>query len=133
VELNVEMKKTVFYIVTDAYDEENLTDSISIQGVGSDSLIVDNELVRNIIGLPLKNFSDSTAFVFHLQNQIADTVNFIYENEQSFLSFECGCLVFHTLKDVKFSRHNIDSVIIKNDYVALGNKDANVKIYFHNR
>ncbi|MDR0828754.1 MAG: hypothetical protein LBN95_01390, partial [Prevotellaceae bacterium] len=133
VKLGVDLKQNTWNETSDKYIESNLSSPITVFGIGNDSLIADNKVFTQTLLLPLKNFSDSTEFVFQVQDQTADTVNFIYENEDYFLSFECGSLVFHTLKEVKFSRNYIDSVVVKNDYVAIGNSSANIKIYFKNR
>ncbi|MDR1542909.1 MAG: hypothetical protein LBS50_00575 [Prevotellaceae bacterium] len=135
VELITNLCKNVYDNVSESYIEKTLQvtqDTITVFGLGNDSLIA-NEISIPNVSLTLKNFSDTTSFVFQLKNQSPDTVNFICENEDNFISLECGNLVFHRIKDVQFSRYNIDSVRIINNYVAIGNNGTNIKIYFRNR
>jgi hypothetical protein len=133
--LNADLRKNIYDNVLENYVEKTLQatqDTITVFGLGNDSLIA-NKISTSNVSLTLKNFSDTTSFVFQLKNQMSDTLDFIYENEDNFISLECGNLIFHRIKNVQFSRHNIDSVKIVNNYVAIGNNAANIKIYFRNR
>ena len=49
-----------------------------------------------------------------------------------FLSLECGCITYHTLRRVETTTHIIDSIIILNDDVktSIESSGTNLRIYF---
>lgn len=106
-----------------------LKDTIRIQGIGNDSLINDT-LSITAIRLPLKAFDKTTAFVVQKDKLRADTITFLHENTERFISFECGVMILHDLVDVQHTHNRIDSIKVANRKIV-DNKTANqVKIYF---
>jgi hypothetical protein len=123
-----------FYVVdydsvTLVYITKSYSDTITIFGLGNDSVLSDSINIKSI-SLPLKPFESTTKFVFQVLNKTPDTIAFIHKNEEYFLSLECGELVFHTLENVEFTTNQIDSVLIMDKDITL-NKTENIKIYFH--
>lgn len=61
-----------------------------------------------------------------------DTLVFDYTNLVEFVSAECGCVVSHTLKNVKFLHNGIGSVVVSDSSVTNLSDAKNVKIYLEN-
>ena len=99
--------------------------------MGNDSLLVDEKL-KGDIRLQLKNFSTQTTYIFARKHLAPDTITFFYENEENFISLECGCLIYHRITDIEHTFYNIDSVIVTNNFVA-DDRAKNIRIYFKNR
>lgn len=106
-----------------------LTDTIRIQGVGNDSLINDT-LPINATRLPLKAFDKTTAFVIQKDKFRADTVTFLHENTERFISFECGIMILYNLVDIQHSHNHIDSIKIANPKIVDNKTTNQVQIYF---
>jgi hypothetical protein len=113
---------------TGKYEISTYSSIIKVFGVGNDSILSDTLLIKEIF-LPLDPLKEITEFVFEIRDKTADTLTLFYNNEEYFLSLECGCLMFQTLKNVKFTTNQIDSILI-NDNRVNQNKVENIKIYF---
>ncbi|MES2479277.1 MAG: DUF6452 family protein [Bacteroidota bacterium] len=59
-----------------------------------------------------------------------DTITFIYERKLKFISNACGYSHDYTLKEVRSTNRNLDSVRIVNHAVTTKAGTENVKIYF---
>lgn len=111
-------------------------DSITIGGVGApnDTLILDNTNAKQVY-LPFRSQFNSTAFYIHY-NQFAisspllnDTITFNYNPLPYFVSEECGAMYQYTIKNVAYTHHLIDSVVIIDSIIS--NVDIErIKIYF---
>jgi len=67
---------------------------------------------------------DSAAFSF-------DTLTFFYGRRLQFLSNACGYTYFYTLRSVKTTFHNVDSVRLKNDEINGNvNTPEHVQVFF---
>ena len=131
VSLGIEFYKSRFDIGLEEYVYETYTDTLTIFGLGNDSLLANGSLIREI-RLPLKPFDNQSTYIFEPKYLLPDTITFFYENENNFISLECGCLVLHRITDIEHTFHNIDSVVIKNNFAA-DEKAKNIRIYFKNR
>lgn len=129
--LGAEFYHTDFSIVEEQYVSETLADTFKIYGLNNDSLLADNAVIKEI-RLPLNPFSNQSTYIFERKNLMSDTIIFFYENENNFISLECGCLVFNRITDIEHTLYNIDSVIITNNFIS-NDKEKNIKIYFKNR
>lgn len=118
-------------LYNDTFEPRTLTDTVTVFGLNNDSLLANEKLASNI-RLPLKPFATQTTYIFERKNLLPDTINFIYENENNFISLECGCLVFHKIIDIEHTYYNIDSVAVTNDFIA-DDHTKNIKIYFKKR
>ena len=91
-----------------------IIDSLTVKGLDSDSLIYNNSKKVKSIALPLRIGSTETAFEFRINN-ITDTLYFQHSNnDQYFISLECGCVVTHEILGVSTTAHFSDSIIINN-------------------
>jgi len=131
VSLGVDFYKAELNPVTEKFDDKLYSDTLTIFGLGSDSLLANNENI-NTRRLPLKLFSTQTTYIFERKHLAPDTITFTYENEENFISLECGCLIYHRITDIEHTFYNIDSVVVINNFVA-DNTGKNIRIYFKNR
>ena len=91
-----------------------IIDSLTVKGLDSDSLIYNNSKKVKSIALPLRIGNTETAFEFRINN-ITDTLYFQHSNnDQYFISLECGCVVTHEILGVSTTAHFSDSIIINN-------------------
>ena len=104
-------------------------DSISVWGVGSDSLVY-NKMNLNELALELNPNTQETQYVIQVKqsgNTFIDTLSLFHTNQPWFQSMECGCMVFSTLDSCKTtgsifqSASILDSKIInhKTEHVLL--------------
>jgi hypothetical protein len=102
-------------------------DSISVQGLGVDSIKVDKK--KSTILFPLNKISNESYFRVKF-NEIVDTVKILHTNYNAYLSLECGCLVTHSIDTVISTNHFIDSVRISvHDVNTSTSAKENIKIY----
>lgn len=104
---------------TGAYSISTLTiDSIWAKGFEKDSFLYKNSKFKNSILLPLKINANQSEFVIRF-NDKTDTLRISHENnDQHFLSLECGSIVTHSIKKVAYSTNFIDSISIINPEVT---------------
>jgi hypothetical protein len=105
-------------------------DSITVWGVGSDSLIYDNETL-NQLALELNPKSEETQYVIQaVQNGYTsiDTLSLYYTNQPWFQSMDCGCRVNSTLDSCKTEGSIVQSTVIVNPKVNI-NQTKNVILY----
>jgi len=106
-------------------------DSVKVWGVGSDSLIYNNDST-NELALELNRKAQITQYVFQVKAQkttyyFTDTITLYHTNQPWFQSIDCGCMVFSTLDSCKTtgsifkSTKILDSKIIntKKEHVIL--------------
>ena len=104
-------------------------DSITVQGVGNDSVLYDNQKSVSSLFLPLRTDASSTAYSIKAYGK-TDTLYVNHENNINFISLACGCFVYHTIYDVGGAGGLIDSLVVLNAAVE-NYKQDNLKIYIH--
>lgn len=103
----------------DPDNEEPLSvtiDSLTVYGLGVDSIIYNNSFNVGQIELPLASHKDSCAFVFRFPGNeskplIYDTIWFHYIRNPKLISMECGFVTFFELKDIVYSTNQITSIL----------------------
>ncbi len=126
--VGVDMKQTLF----DAYEEDYITkefisDSITIFGLGRDSLLYNKAQIKTF-DLPLKKTKEETQFVLYT-NGIYDTLSFKHTNDTNYISMACGCLIQSTITEVTVTSNKLDSVVLKEPLV-INSRVANIELYF---
>ena len=102
-------------------------DSITVQGVGSDSVLYNNSKNVKQIYLPLRR--DTTVTVFTLKWQGKTEKLYIqHSNAQQFISMACGCVIYHQIEKVWTDKVRADSARIVNTAVEAIKQD-NIYIY----
>lgn len=105
-------------------------DSVSIHGVGSDSVLYDNKKSVNHVALPLHKTKEVTQFVFSNGTK-ADTLTLEHVNTENFISLECGCFVYHTLQNAYSCGTWIDSVAIITTEITTINAAEHIQVFFN--
>lgn len=117
VEVGATIFRTTYNEITEVFESTKHAEQLTVFGVGNDSILYNKQLVSQL-KLPLNAASESTSFVVARDSTAVDTIVIIHENNEQFISLECGCFVFHTLKNVGFISSVIDSVVIVNSAVS---------------
>jgi len=90
-------------------------DSITVKGVGSDSILYQNKTLSGFV-LDLNTNATQTQFLVTTQQNgflFVDTLTLEHQNAPWFQSMECGCRVFSTLKGCR-----VNGVIFKSASIA---------------
>ena len=102
-------------------------DSITVQGVGVDSVLYKNSKKINLLSLNLNKIVRKTAYQLNI-NKIKDTLTIYHTNVTEFLSLECGCLKVYSIDSATVTNHSIDSIKVINHQVNTDNA-TNIRIY----
>ena len=102
-------------------------DSISVRGIGNDSLLYDNQKRLSSIFLPLRTDNNLTAYAIQAYDA-TDTLYIYHDNNVNFISLACGCFVFHTITNVDATHRLIDSLTILNATIE-NYKQDNLRLY----
>lgn len=94
----------------------NNIDSLSVQGVGIDSILYDNSLNVSNLMLPLRNDTTLTQYLLDIHG-ITDTLSIVHQNKDNFISLACGCFIYHTIDTAYISTKLCDSVEVINSSV----------------
>ena len=86
-------------------------DSITVIGLDNDSVLYNNTKNISSIKLPLKISANQSDFIFRINN-ITDTVTFLHENYDFYLSFDCGCVKSHSVEAIVNTNHYIRKISI---------------------
>lgn len=111
----------------DVVSEVTQWDSITVQGVGSDSILYSNTKSAKELLLPLRGDTTVTAYTL-LWNGKTETLYIRHSNTQRFVSMACGCVIYHQIEDVWCDKVWADSVVIINAAVETVEQD-NIRIY----
>lgn len=104
-------------------------DSIWVKALDRDSFIYKNKKSVKTILLPLKKFENQTDFIIRLNN-VTDTISIFHENNENYyLSLECGCIVTHTINEAVSTNHYIKTIKILN--TEINNTNATNLQIFH--
>ena len=104
---------------------------LTVTALGSDSVIVNNEKNVSSVMLPLRYTSDTTALVFHYDEEnprLCDTMIIVQTNIPYFESLECGYSMRQAMNSVTHTKHQMDSVYMRNKEANL-NGTENLKIF----
>ncbi len=105
----------------------NTVDSVTVQGVGSDSVLYNNQKNVSRLSLPLRSDTTETRYQLTL-NSHPETLVIQHTNDEYFVSLACGCFVFHAV-DTAFGTNGmiVNSEVIN---TAVQNVEQdNIKIY----
>lgn len=95
-------------------------DSLSVWGLGKDSLLYNNKKNLGKISLPLNKFEESSIFVLRMNEQL-DTMMVLYTNQDYFISFACGSVITHQIDTVLTTNNYISRMLIKQHYINTAN------------
>ena len=107
-------------------------DSISVRGIGVDSILYNKSKKIHNLTLPLKkNGYANVVSAFEITfNNTVDTVTIIHNNTDDYLSLECGCIKTHKVDTVLTTNHFLDSVTISvHDVNTSTSAKEHIKLY----
>lgn len=129
IDLGVKFYLDTLNLKTNKHDIMTLTmDSITVKGVGVDSVLYNNKKKISSIRLPLNKLAEESRYSICFNN-IYDTLVIRYKNTEEYLSLECGSIRTHSIEEVLSTTHFIDSIIIKNPIVNTTANVENIQIY----
>ena len=70
---------------------------MTIKGLNNDSILYQEQSLSSF-NLPLHALQSTSAFVLQRGVLEPDTIVISHENVNQFISLECGCFVYHTIK-----------------------------------
>ena len=116
-----------FYRMTNNQPARHSIDSITIFGLGNDSIIYNNAKNVSSVELPLDPSRDSTAFVFVFP-EINDTIWLYYDRKLTLISIECGFLNHYELQKIEHGGFLIRSAQIMQPTIT-NNLDEHIRIF----
>ena len=124
-----EMKAGVnasFYIT--GSDKSQAADSVTIYGIGIDTVKLYDKSRTSVIKLPLNNSAESCSFMIRV-NGVSDTITFHYTSFPYLVSKECGFTFYNNIESVHSTKNIIDTIIVRYSTVTTGNEE-NMRIFF---
>lgn len=109
-------------------DEPTVCSTLTLFGLKSDSLILNNASSVSNFSLYLRQDTTQTTFVFQFPEEVNDTVTIHHSNNRSVISLDCGCATFFTVDSIKWTHHQIDTIIVKQKEIGTGNEE-NIRFY----
>lgn len=104
-------------------------DSITVQGLGRDSVLYDNRKGITTLQLPLR--PDTTVTAYRLTyHRRTDTLYIIHNNDIQFISLTCGEVIYHTIEGFRARGTWIDSIAMMDSTVQATGKD-NIRLIAH--
>lgn len=94
-----------------------------------DTIIINRDTRATGFLLPLSYTSTCDIFIFCYNDYIYDSLYIYHTCEPTFISIECGAVMYHTITDVQCSNNVMDSVKIANAKVD-NNGNTNIKIFY---
>lgn len=107
----------------------NKWDSITLEVIGKNELLIDNRKGLSKLSLPLRPDTTISAFLFTFHEQ-TDTLFVTHTPRQYFVSLACGCAIYHTITDAWSTDSRVDSVQIINANVENAMQE-NLRIHLH--
>lgn len=104
-------------------------DSITVQGLGRDSVLYDNRKGITTLQLPLRPDTTVTAYRLTYHGR-TDTLYIIHNNDIQFISLACGEVIYHTIEGFRARGTWIDSIAMIDSTVQATVKD-NIRLIAH--
>lgn len=115
--------------VDSTYATYAIWDSITVQGLGRDSVLYDNRKGITTLQLPLRPDTTVTAYRLTYHGR-TDTLYIIHNNDIQFISLACGEVIYHTIEGFRARGTWIDSIALIDSTVQATVKD-NIRLIAH--
>jgi hypothetical protein len=102
---------------------------------GTDTLLLNSMTGVSMFSLPIGYTNPEDTLYFLLQfnsTYTLDTVWIKKENYPHFESVDCSASYFHTITDVRHTRHGLDSIVINKSSVDYDGKTEHFHLYLKN-
>lgn len=103
-------------------------DSLSVWGMGQDSLWVNNQKKVTSLSLPLRVDTTCTEYILSVNASSEEHLCIYHQNMPRFISLACGCFVYYTIDSITCSGDWVDKVEILNAQVENVSQD-NARLY----
>jgi hypothetical protein len=116
-----------FYTMDDGIERDSVLNNLTIYGVGREDSLLYNQASARKITLPLSLLSDTSRFVFRI-NESSDVCVISYTRFVRLISHDCGFITEFDIHDFEHTGINIDSVAIIHPKVT-NFEEEHVKIF----
>ena len=103
-------------------------DSVSVWGLGQDSLWMNNQKNVTSLSLPLRVDTACTEYILSVNAAGEEHLCIYHQNTPRFVSLACGCFVYYTIDSITCSGSLVDRVEILNAQVENVSQD-NARLY----
>lgn len=110
---------------------------ISKSAVTGKDTVINRDTLKSAksMELPLRITDNKTEFEIRFYPSVdmpplTDTLTINHQNTNYFISEECGCLVFHTIESIQYTKSRIDSAYIYNPNIT-NEKLQNIILQFN--
>ncbi|MBR2161395.1 MAG: calcium-binding protein P [Bacteroidaceae bacterium] len=104
-------------------------DSLTVTAFGTDSVIINRETSVHAVSLPLRYAEETTVIVLHYTDAYKDTVTLHHKNTPYFLNMDCGYQMKQELRDISFTMHLLDSIVINDPKIGIYGTE-NLSLYY---
>ena len=118
-DMSVKLHANFYTVNTKGVEVAVQVDSMTVKGVGSDSILYKNKTLSGFVLDLNPNASETQFLVTTVQNGhlFVDTLTLVHQNKPWFQSMECGCRVFSTLSACRVAGVIFQSAVIKDSSV----------------
>lgn len=116
-------------------DSVKLMDSltvITVRSNGRDTMLLNKATGIVSFTLPISNQHPDDFWVFSFKSKTSETKDTVWVEKDDiphFESVECSAKFFHNLKNVRYTTHILDSIVIKNAFVDFNPTTIHFYVY----
>ena len=132
------MVRVKFGIYNAAQNVDTLKDTMTISThriSGMDSVLINKDVYITQFQLQTSYANECDSFFMNITDEYnistIDTIVVKKTDKMHFESVDCAATYFHTLTGVDYTKHSIDSIVIRNKEVDYDSKREHFRIYFH--
>ncbi len=129
--VGVALYKVEYSESQEVYVVSSTSEQLTVRGLDNDSTLYKASTLSSF-SLPLHIQADSSVFVLQRDSTGTDTLVIFHTNEKNFISMECGCFVFHTIKDAQITANQIDSVAVLDTRVE-NVSNTHLRLYYRKK
>ena len=124
--------------VTKLVDTLTVSTPRNIDNPEEDTVLINRLVDTDSLSLPMsyQRTEDIYIFTFAQKDTELKTIDTLWvskENEPHFESVDCNPVMFHTIKDVRFTQRAIDDIKVNYNKVTYNDAKAHFLIYLKNR
>lgn len=124
--------------VTKLVDTLTVSTPRNIDNPEEDTVLINRLVDTDSLSLPMsyQRTEDIYIFTFVQKDTELKTIDTLWvskENEPHFESVDCNLVMFHTIKDVRFTQRAIDDIKVNYNKVTYNDAKAHFLIYLKNR
>ena len=117
------------FIDAESKKQVSLFDSLTITSIGTDSILLNRAKSINHVTLPLNYIATETTYILKYNRELHDTIWLKHKNIPHFISMDCGVDMFYEIDSVGYTKHGLDSIVLRNADINDTEKE-NFQIYY---